>query len=330
MNIMQKFISRSFFSCAVICLSLLAISILALDSPVYAQSRSAGIAAIVNQDAISINDVNERMLLVMSSSGIPNKQEIRDRLKPQIINTLIDEKLKIQQAAEFDLVANEDEINRGFSSIAGQNNLSAEEFKALLGRQGVSANSLEDQIRSQVAWSKFIQRRVKPRITIAANEVNAVLDRMRSKIGTEEYRIFEIYLPVNETNDENNVRQLGERLYGELISGKVPFQRVASQFSQSPGASQKGGDLGWVQEKQLVDILDQALQQMNKGDVSRPIRSLSGYHILMMADKRQIMEDTLPSKFQVEQDLTNERINLMQRRHLIDAKATAFIERRIF
>ena len=300
----------------------------AVYAPAHAQSRSTGIAAVVNQEAISTKDVEERMRLIMSSSGIPDKAEIRDRLRPQITNTLIEEKLKIQHAAEFDIDVSDEEIERGFANIAGQNQLSSEEFKNLLARQGVSARSLQEQIRSQIAWSKFVQRRVRPRIEIAANEVNAVLERMKSKIGTQEYRVFEIFLPVSEAADESNVRQLGDRLYRELSGGKVPFQRVASQFSQSPGASQKGGDLGWVQEKQLADILDQTLRTMEKGAISQPVRSLSGYHILMLADKRDIAEDTMPSIFQIEEDLKNERINLMQRRHLIDAKTSAFIERR--
>ena len=325
---MPTFISRS-IAFTFICMLTFTVAVIASPKDAYAQSRSAGIAAVVNEEAISISDVEERMRLIMSSSGIPNKEEIRNRLRPQIINTLIDEKLKIQQASEYNLSVSDDEINRGFASIAGQNNLSADKFRALLKRQGVSAISLEDQIHSQVAWSKFVQKRIKPRVDIAANEVNAVLERMKSKIGTQEYRVYEIFLPVTEAQDESNVRQLGDRLYGELSSGKVPFQRVASQFSQSPGAAQKGGDSGWVQEGQLADILDQTLRTMKKGDISRPVRSLSGYHILMMADERLITEDTLPSIFQIEQDLTNERINLMQRRHLIDAKTSAFIERRI-
>lgn len=291
-------------------------------------AQTEGIAAVVNDEAISFSDVSARMRLIMSSSGIPNNPEIRERLVPQILNTLIDERLKLQEAAKNNLAVSDEEIERGFANIAQQNNLDVNQFRQLLGREGIPISTLQDQIRAQIAWSKVVQSTMRSRIDIASNEINAVMDRMKSKVGKTEYRVFEIFLPVTDPQQETNVRQLAERLHGELRTQKVPFQRVASQFSQSPGAAQKGGDLGWVQEGQLTEVLDTALQEMQKGQLTMPVRSLSGYHILLLADKRQITEDTMPSTFQIEQDMGNERLDLMQRRHLIDMKSEAFIEKR--
>lgn len=300
-----------------------------VDAHAQSKSRTEGIAAVVNGEAISLSDVNARMRLIMTSSGLPNNEEIRSKMMPQIVNALIDETLKVQEAQKFKIAITDEEIESGIATIASQNNMSSDDFKVMLKRQGINAATLEAQIKSQIAWSKVVQARMRSQVDVSATDVDSVLDRMRSKVGTTEYRVFEIFLPVTDPKEENDVKQLSLRLHGELLQGKVPFQRVASQFSQSPGAAQKGGDLGWVQEGQLPGALDGQIRTLEKGDLGKPVRSLSGYHILYVADKREITEDTLPSTFQVEQDLGNERLNLLQRRHLIDLKTNSFIERRV-
>ena len=129
-----------------------------------AQSRTETIAAVVNEDAVSVSDVMDRLRLVMASSGMPDSQEMRERIKPQILSVLIEEKLKLQEAERMEIEVGEEEIVQGFASIAGQNNMSPEQFQMLLRKEGVSKSSLEDQIRSQIAWSRVIQMRLRPQV----------------------------------------------------------------------------------------------------------------------------------------------------------------------
>ena len=87
--------------------------------------------------------------------------------------------------------------------------------------------------------------------------------------------------------------------------------------------------MGWVQQGQLAEELEQALAGMQQGQVSAPIRSQSGYHILLLREKRVISEETLPSEEEMMNIIGTQRLERMQRRHLQDLKTAAFIENRV-
>ena len=297
-------------------------------APSYGQARTETIAAVVNEDAVSVSDVNERIKLVIASSGMPDNQDIREKLEPQILNILIDEKLKLQEAERLEIFVGEADIEQGFAAIAAQNKFSADQFRSVLRNSGVSPQTLKDQIHAQIAWSQVIGRELRPQVAIADKEVDSVLNRLKASQGKDEYLVSEIFLPVDKPTEEADTRKLADKLMKELEEGKVPFQRLASQFSQAAGAA-KGGDIGWVQEGQLPQELDQVLAQMGEGELSQPIRSLAGYHILALRKKRTITEVSIPSREQIMQDLGIERLDRLQRSYLLDLKTQAFIEERV-
>lgn len=312
-----------------ITLAALAVFALADVHPAAAQGvRSEGIVAVVNEDAVSATDLGERLRLMMASAGMPDNADIRERLTPQILTMLVEEKLKLQEAARMNVVVSQQDIDEGFSSIAGQNNLTPDQFGAMLARQGVSRRSLEDQIRAQIAWSRVVQERIRPQISVADNEVDAVRKRLEANVGKEEYRVSEIFLAVETPAQEGDVKRLADKLTRQLVDGQAPFPRLAGQFSQAAGAS-KGGDLGWVQQGQLDPALEETLARMKEGDISAPVRSLAGFHILYLRGKRAITAETIPSADEIMQRLGMERLDRMQRSYLLDLKAQAFIEQRV-
>ncbi|MFN3826399.1 MAG: peptidylprolyl isomerase [Micavibrio sp.] len=297
--------------------------------PTTAQAaRSETIAAVVNDDAITASDVKERLDLLMISSGIPPSEEIRKRLMPQVINMLVDESLMIQEATRAGIKITPQDIEAGFATIAQQNGMPLDQFKAMMKRQGVPVRAVENQIRAQMAWGKVVQQKIRPTITVNDLEVDNMLERLRANIGTSEYLVGEIFLPIDNPSQEVDVKQLAMRLTREMLQAKAPFQRVATQFSQSASAK-RGGDLGWVQEGQLSPEIEEVLLRMNEGDLSEPIRTLSGYYIITLRKKRTIADDNIPSSEEILQRMGTDRLERAQRRHLLDLKSEAFIERRI-
>ncbi len=292
------------------------------------QARGISIAVVVNHDAITLSEVDDRMKLIMTSSGLPQTQEIKVKLLPQVINSLIEEQLKLQEAETLKINIPPEDIQNGFAEIARQNNFTPAQFRSVLGQNGVNVETMNRQIRSQIAWSRVIQKSLLPKISVSDSDVDAYLERLRAAAGKREYLLAEIFLPVEDPKDDNDTRQLAHRLYSEINSGQAPFYKIAQQFSKAAGSAQ-GGDIGWVQQGQLPDELDKALPMLEKGRISTPLRSLSGYHILLVRDFRTISEDTLPSSDQVINILGGERMDRAQRRHLLDLKATAFIENRL-
>tara|TARA_B100001989_G_C24550931_1_gene474648 strand:- start:3875 stop:4846 length:972 start_codon:yes stop_codon:yes gene_type:complete len=293
-----------------------------------AYAATQQIVAVVNDDAISISDFEKRLKLIIASSGLPDNQEIRQRLGPQIVGSLVEEQLMLQEAENMKLSIEQEEVDRGFATIAQQNKMKPEQFKKMLKKGRIDITTLYRQIRAQIAWSKVVQSRLRPRVIISEQDIDAALERMRSKIGTTEYLAAEIYLPFSDENSERQSRKLASRLISEIKNGKASFFKVAQQFSKGAGAA-RGGDTGWLNEEQISPDMLEALKKVKKNQLTNPIRSEDGYYILFLRETRQLTEDTLPSRQQVEYNLGNERLERLQRRHLLDVKASSFIDIRV-
>lgn len=294
----------------------------------YAQTRTESIAAVVNNEAITATDLDERLRLLMISSGIPDSKETRERLKPQVLNMLIDEQLMLQEAKRLNMSVSEEEVKGGFAKLAEQNGMQPEQFREVVRKSGVPTRAMDRQIKSQIAWGRVVQQRIRPTVTVNDLEVDSMLDRLRRNIGKEEYLVGEIFLPIDTPTEEGQVSQLAQKLTRELVQGKVPFPRVAAQFSQS-ASSKRGGDMGWVEGDQLPEEIVEVLSRMNEGDLSEPIKTLAGYYIVTLRKKRTITEESIPSRDEMMFRIGNERLERAQRSHLLNLKSSAFIERRV-
>ena len=228
----------------------------------------------------------------------------------------------------MNIVITPEDVDTGFSTIAQQNGMDLQKFRAVMRKQNVPPRAMEHQIRAQMAWGKVVQQKIRPTVSVNDLEVDSMLERLRANIGKSEYLVGEIFLPIDNPAEESDVSQLARKLTKEMLQGKAPFPRVAAQFSQSASAK-RGGDVGWVQEGQLAPELEELMLRMNEGDLSEPIRTLAGYYIITLRKKRQIAEENIPSRDELLYRLGNERLERAQRRHLLDLKSEAFIERRV-
>ena len=306
----------------------ISVFLIGFSAPYSSQAAEMGIAIVVNEDAISMADLSDRYRLILASSRLPDGPKTRARVTPQIVASLIEEQLKFQEGARHDIAVSQSEINNGFVTIAEQNGLTVKEFRDALRKSGINAATMERQIKSQITWSKVVSKRLRPKVNISESDINTVFDRMENSIGLYEYLVSEIYLPIESPKEEAQIRDLALSLANDMQAGRAPFFRVAQQFSKAPGAPQ-GGDIGWVQEGQVARELDDVLVTLEPKQISDPIRSLGGYHILLLREKRQIAEDTLPTRDDISRHLGLERLDRLQRRLLLDLKSSAFIENRI-
>jgi peptidyl-prolyl cis-trans isomerase SurA len=255
-------------------------------APAAPSSFEARIAAVVNDNVISTSDVEARMGMAFLSSGLPDTPEVRQRLVVQILRSLIDEQLELQEAKKNDITVSNDEINQTLAHIAEDNKIPGSDMKAYLAAHGIPPDALVNQIRASLSWSKVIQRELRPRVDIGDDEVDAVIERMRANAGKEEFLVSEIFLAVDSPKDEEQVHQFADNLADQLKQG-VNFGAVARQFSQSSSAA-AGGDIGWIEEGQLPAEINHTLVAMQVNDTAGPIRAASGYYILGLRDKRTI------------------------------------------
>ncbi|MAF97784.1 MAG: rotamase [Micavibrio sp.] len=306
--------------------ALLLCGVASINSSVYA--RSEGIAVVVNDGVVTASNVEDRLKLIMVSSGLPNTPEMRSQILPQVISGLVEEKIRIQEAEKDEISVTDGEINKGFETLAQQNNFSAEQFKAILARGGINIKTLHDQIRAQLAWSKLVQSKLRRQVSVSDTDVDAWLARYSNAIGKTEYLVSEIFLPVDDMKDESKLRGLAQSLRRDIAAGKASFFKVAQQFSKAAGAAQ-GGDLGWVQQGQISEEADQAIAKMSVNTLSQPVRSPAGFHLYLLRDKREITEENLPGRDQVRSIIGMQRLERIARRYLMDLKSSAFINNRM-
>ena len=261
--------------------SLLCVSLL---PGVVSAQESSRIAAVVNEDVISLYDVQARIAFFLSSSGIPDTPQNRQRLVPQIINSLIDERLKIQEARQLELEITQEEIQNSVSRVEAQNGLGAGGFTTFMQQQGIDPQTAYSQFEADIAWFKVIRSSLSQDIVVTEEEVQIILDRMVANLGKPESRVSEIYLQINDFSSASEVRDLAFRLSEQAREG-APFQALARQFSQSPTAA-VGGDLGWTHEGELEVALDREVQRMEPGDISDPIRVPGGYYVIRLEERR--------------------------------------------
>jgi peptidyl-prolyl cis-trans isomerase SurA len=272
-------------------IAILAVAVVALAAGTgAAPAQDVGrIVAVVNDDPITYADLDGRIRLALVSSGLQATPENQQRLLPQVLRLMIDEKLQVQEAERSDVTIADAQVDEALNTIARQNNTTAQQLFATLKRSGVPESALVDQVRSQLAWRDLVRARYISRAQVGDSEIDAVVERLRANQGKPEYLLAEIFLSVDDAATEAQVRQFADRLIAELRRG-APFPAVARQFSQAAGA-QNGGDMGWIVEGQLEPALDQTIRQLQPGEVSTPVRTLTGYHILLLRDKRTVNVD---------------------------------------
>ncbi|MDF1791087.1 MAG: peptidylprolyl isomerase [Thalassobaculaceae bacterium] len=257
---------------------------LAISPAAYAQPQTQRIAAVVNDEIITMRDLRNRIEMVIITSRLPRNAETARRLAPQVLRTLIDEQLQLQEAARLNVAISDSEMDRARSDLEARNGLRPGQFDDFVTKLGIEAATVDRQLRANLLWSKLVQRRFSGQVEISAEEVEETRARLAEQVGKEQKRVSEILLTVEDPTRENDVIQLADRLVAQLRGG-ASFQSIARQFSQAANAN-VGGDIGWVLADQLSPELADAVDKLSTGEFSDPIRTIVGYHIMQVSDSR--------------------------------------------
>ncbi|MCS6986694.1 MAG: SurA N-terminal domain-containing protein [Sphingomonadaceae bacterium] len=242
--------------------------------------------AIVNGDIITDTDVDQRLALVLAANRNRVSEEEREILRLQVLRNLIDEKLQIQEAAAHDIRIPDAEVDEAYARVARNFRQTPEQFSEFLRQAGSSPASLKHQIRSELAWSRLLRKRVEPFVAVGDDEVRAILARLEQAKGREEVRVGEIFLSATpETMDR--VMADARRIV-EAIRAGASFVAYARQFSEASTAA-VGGDLGWVLPDQLSPEVAAVVRTMARGTVSDPIPVPGGVEIVAVIDRRQVL-----------------------------------------
>ena len=259
--------------------------ILVLASGLPASAQAVRVVAKVNGDAITDYALKERITFAIRSAGMQDSADLQQRLAPQILRQMIDERLQIQNAKALGVKASEEEINQRIAEIERASGLQRGQFKQYLQQIGVPFEIASQQIEAGLSWAKIVRRRVRPQVDVSDAEIDDGLARIRANAGKTEARVAEIFIPIDRVEQADEAKRSADRVVEQLRRGAA-FPALAQQFSHGATA-QAGGDLGWILPGSLDPALDTAIERLPLRQASDPIRSPSGYHILLVLDRRQ-------------------------------------------
>ncbi|AOW23611.1 peptidylprolyl isomerase [Arthrobacter sp. TPD3018] len=243
--------------------------------------------AIVNDTVITGTDVDQRLALTVFNNGgrTPPPDQI-DEFKLQILRQLIDETLEIQEAKSAEITVTQAELDQSEAGLAKRFNMTVPQLRVALRKAGSSERSLRRAIEGELAWSRYLRRKIEPFVNVGDEEVSAIQKRIEASRGTEEYNLKEIYLSANDAN-RAQVFAKAKQIIGEIQKAQQPFELFARNYSEASTRG-VGGDLGWIRLVTLPQPLAEATQQMQVGQIAGPIETPGGFSILYLTDKRTI------------------------------------------
>ena len=266
---------------------LLSIIILLSCGIISARADEISIIATVGDEAITTEDLIARTRLIIISSGLKADEETAKKIAPQILQSLINEKIYMQEAHTLEIKISDEEVNKAIQTIEQQNKMKPGGLKDVLAKAEVPYATLEQQVRGQIAWTKIKAKKIQPNITITDDEISDYVKSQDLQPTQDEYYVNEIVLPVETDKDEPKILQTGEKLAADLRSGKADFKKVARQFSGSASA-RAGGDVGWLKENQIPKELLVEIKKYGLNKIIGPVKSVEGFFILDVTDMRTI------------------------------------------
>ena len=247
------------------------------------------IVAVVNDEVITQNELNDRVALVVRQLQRQGGQlPAADALSRQILERMINDLLQVQLAKESGIKIDDPTLERTIERIAQENNLSMPEFRAALERDGIKYPRFRDDIRSEIMVARLREREVENNIVVTDAEVDTELAREARTVSSDsEYRLSHVLVLVPSQASADQIEQRRRRALlalSELRRG-TNFAQVAATYSDAPDALQ-GGNLGWRPSARLPALFLEALERMQTNDVSDILRSPNGFHIVKLLEKR--------------------------------------------
>ena len=249
------------------------------------------IVAVVNDDVIARSELDARLdqvrdRLRQSGTALPPERTLRR----QVLERMVLNRLQLQLARSSGIRVDDERLNRTLLRIAEQNNLTLREFRDTLERDGHEFAKFREEIRDEIMVSEVRRRRVESQVHISQRDIDDYLSTMESQ-GAEadrhRYRMQHILISVPDGASAEEIAEARARtewLLGE-IRGGADFASVAVTHSDGQQALE-GGDLGWRPASDLPTMFGDALLRLEVGEITEPIRSASGFHLVKLVDKR--------------------------------------------
>jgi peptidyl-prolyl cis-trans isomerase SurA len=264
-----------------------------LAQAAFAQTREASssgalldrIAATVNEGVVLQSELDEQMVIVTERLK-EQKLELppQNILRKQVLDRLVLQELQMQRADRAGIKVPDETLNNALNDVAAQNHIKLTDLPDALAAQGIDYAGYRDSLRKELAMQILRQRDVIGRINVTPREIEQFIERQK-KMPSEstEYDISHILIAVPQaaTPDElDQAAKKADEVYQKAVAGE-DFSRLAVQYSNAQTALE-GGRLGVRKGSELPTFLGEVIVGMKAGDVTKPLRTPSGFHVVKL------------------------------------------------
>jgi peptidyl-prolyl cis-trans isomerase SurA len=272
------------------------------------------IIAIVEDDVILENELQREVATIeqriaASKSPMPPLSILRH----QVLERMIIDKLQRQLAEKAGININDEMLNSSAADIAKRNNMSPEEFRVELQKQGMNYAAFLENLKNEIVVNELRGREIGGRIKVTDREIEHYLET-QGKVGEDlvQYHIGHILIALPEGASSTAIQKAQEKatnLVKKLRTGQDFTQTAMSESND--GNALKGGDLGWRTLKDMPTLFVGEVGKLHQGDISEPLRSPSGFHIIKMLELKGLNENHTVVKTKVRHILikTNELVD---------------------
>jgi peptidyl-prolyl cis-trans isomerase SurA len=246
------------------------------------------IAAIVNDGLVLKSELDSQMDAVTKRLQ-EQKVELPSQsvLKQQVLDRLILQEIQSQHAKRVGLTVSDEQLNSALQEIASRNKIPFDQLPTALATQGVDYKQYREGMRKELTLSTLRQRDVISHINVSPHELEQFLARQQTSAASDEFNVSHILLSLPEAATPQQLEEITHKaqdLAARAAKGE-DFGQLAIANSNSQTALD-GGQLGWRKGTQLPEFILQLVTKMKAGDVSEPVRTPSGFHIVKLNERR--------------------------------------------
>ncbi|RAR63360.1 MULTISPECIES: peptidylprolyl isomerase [Halomonadaceae] len=288
------------------------------------------IVAVVNEGAIMYSELESRVARArdqLSKRGVTPPSNAA--LEQQVLDRMIVEEVQLQMARDANLSVDDTELNRTVRGIAENNGMSLEQFADSLEADGLTLAAVREDVRRELLMRQLQQRRVASRVTVSEREVDRYLEQQGANDDVR-YRLSHIMIALPQSPSQAQIDDARAKIEGlrRQLENGADFASLAAAESDG-GQALNGGDLGWRAGAEIPSIFTDAVPSLDVGEVSAPIRSPSGFHLVKLADREGGQGRNLTQRDQVRQTLFQRKANDEMEVWLQEIRAGAYIDNRL-
>ena len=267
-----------------------------LSTAALAQTRDIGvhgelldrIAAIVNDGLVLKSELDAQMDAVTKRLQ-EQKVELPSQsiLKQQVLDRLILQEIQAQHAKRVGLSVSDEQLNSALQEIASRNKIPFDQLPTALSAQGVDYKTYRESMRKELTLSTLRQRDVISHINVSPRELDQFIARQQTAAANDEFNVSHILLSLPEAATPQQLEDITHKardLAARAAKGE-DFGQLAIANSNSQTALD-GGQLGWRKGSQLPQFVLDLVVKMKPGEVSTPVRTPSGFHIVKLNERR--------------------------------------------